>query len=87
MRTTGKCPKCGQTEIIPRAMVADRGHGNTERDLRIRIDAHPNALIFKDAERSPLHAYVCVGCGFTELYVEDPQALLQAYRESKREPV
>jgi hypothetical protein len=68
-------------------MVADRGHGNTERALRIRIDAHPNALIFKDAERSPLHAYVCAACGFTELYVEDPQTLLQAYRESKNEPV
>jgi hypothetical protein len=62
-------------------------HGGGEGDLRIRVDAHPKALIFKDAERSPLHAYVCAACGFTELYVEDPQALLEAYRESKKESV
>ena len=79
MRTSGKCPKCSHTQIIPDAMVADRGHGNAEADLRIRMDAHPMALIFKGAERSPVSAYVCAGCGFTELYVVDPQVLLKAY--------
>jgi hypothetical protein len=38
-------------------------------------------LIFKGAVSSKLRAWICGACGFTELYVTNPQKLLEAFRE------
>jgi predicted nucleic-acid-binding Zn-ribbon protein len=84
MRQSGKCTKCEATQIIQHAMVADNSQGR-ETDLNVRVDAHPSALLFKLAKRSPLHAYICAVCGFTEFYVAEPQTLYEAFVESQKE--
>lgn len=73
-----KCGKCGSTAVVPRAMVADRNQ-NAENDLKLRVDAQPSAIMFKQAARSAIHASVCSSCGYVELYADDPKALYDAY--------
>jgi predicted nucleic-acid-binding Zn-ribbon protein len=78
MAKADKCSKCGSTAIVPRAMVADRNQ-NAEYDLKLRVDAEPSAMIFKQAARSTIHACVCSSCGYVEFYADDPQTLYDAF--------
>jgi predicted nucleic-acid-binding Zn-ribbon protein len=78
MRKMDKCSKCGSSAIVPRAMVADRNH-KREYDLKLRVDAQPAAMIFKQAARSAIHACVCSSCGYVEFYADDPKALYDAF--------
>lgn len=78
MLKMNNCSKCGSTAIVPRAMVADRNQ-NGEYDLRLRVDAQPSAMLFKQAARSAIHACVCSSCGYVEFYADDPQTLYQAF--------
>ncbi len=73
-----KCNKCGSSAIVPRAMVADRNQ-NADYDLKLRVDAEPSAMVFKQAVRSAVHAFVCSSCGYVEFYADDPKALYDAY--------
>jgi hypothetical protein len=61
----------------------DRSRDGFEYDLRIRVDADPDAILFKEAERCPLEARVCGKCGYTEFYATDPANLLEAWRRSQ----
>jgi hypothetical protein len=54
-----------------------------DRDVWLRVDAHPEARIFKRAQYSPLRASVCRDCGFTELFADDPASLYAAYLDSQ----
>jgi predicted nucleic-acid-binding Zn-ribbon protein len=78
MRKMDKCSKCGSTAIVPRAMVADRNQ-SAEYDLRLRVDAQPSAIMFKQAARSAVHACVCSSCGYVEFYADDPKTLYDAF--------
>ena len=78
MAKADKCSKCGSTAIVPRAMVADRNQ-NMEYDLKLRVDAQPSAMVFKQAARSAIHACVCSSCGYVEFYADDPQTLYDAF--------
>ena len=77
-----QCAKCGSEGLFP-ARVTERDEGR-DFDLKLRVDANPHALMFKEAWRSPLRAIVCSKCGFTELYVEDPAQLCQAHLQAGR---
>lgn len=66
-------------------MVADN-KGGDECELKLRVDGHPHALLFKDRERTALYAWVCVQCGFTELYAEDPKILQRAWMLARNQP-
>ncbi len=83
MRQTGKCPKCGSPDIVQEAMVADRAAHNLETDLKLRVDADPDAIVFRGRTRSSLKACVCGRCGYVEFYASDPESLLRAFRESR----
>ena len=84
MNRVDKCSKCGSSAIVQRAMVADRNQ-NTDLDLKLRVDAKPSALVFKEATRAVLHAYVCSACGYVEFYADDPQALYDAFLAAQRD--
>ena len=71
MRSTGRCPKCSSTAILDNARVIDRGDYNTKRDLEVAVYTQPEAWIFKGERKGRLAAWVCTGCGFTELYCVD----------------
>jgi predicted nucleic-acid-binding Zn-ribbon protein len=85
MPQSATCVKCGSTDIVLNARVMDRSH-HGENDLRVRVDADPNALLFTGTERCPLEARVCGQCGYTELYATDPATLLAAWRRSQESP-
>ena len=70
-------------QLFP-AMVADRRHHHVENDLNLRVDAEPEAFLFKGSARASVHALVCAACGFAELYLTEPQELYKAYLESKQ---
>lgn len=64
--------------MIQRAMVVDSYQGGG-RNLKVRVDADPTAVVFKKSVRSPIHAWICGQCGYTELYADNPGELYQAF--------
>lgn len=71
MRTKHVCPKCGHREILFVPRVADRDDRDKVRPLVL----HVTHLDYKDIEVGAIQAYVCRGCGFTELYTAHADAL------------
>jgi len=65
MRKVEQCAKCGSTSVVQRAMMVDKvsGGGGAERALNVRVDADPNAMVFKKSTRSVVHAWICGQCG------------------------
>jgi predicted nucleic-acid-binding Zn-ribbon protein len=70
MKKIGKCPKCDSTDIITNAKPIAGGS-----PVRIAVYRNPDALIFKEAEETTASACVCVGCGYVELYADQPRAI------------
>jgi predicted nucleic-acid-binding Zn-ribbon protein len=71
MKKTGKCPKCGGTEVIARALAID-GLGQS---LSVATFHKPDAVVFKQAQRTTVSAWVCAGCGYVEFYASDPSGI------------
>lgn len=75
MRHTIRCPKCSHREIL-KAPLIDRGKTGytpaavaTVREKLLGgmyVDVHPVGSI---------DAYICRGCGYTELFVSDPSEI------------
>ena len=72
MKHTGKCPKCAGTDILGDVLALDRGDSNSWHELCVGRDRKPEALIFKGRETTTVSAWVCVACGYTELYADRP---------------
>ncbi len=68
MKSSGRCPKCGSTNIIPRVRMIDRGDHNSTNDLQATLQAKTDALLFKEEVKFTLGAWICSKCGYTELY-------------------
>ncbi len=51
---------------------------------RDQVYEDPGALLFKGTHRGTLSARICGRCGYTELYVSNPQELLAAYRRNRK---
>ena len=64
MRKAQACPKCGHLEILFVPRIADRDDRDTVRPLSLHVKHRD----WKDDEIGELQAYVCRGCGYTELY-------------------
>ncbi|NLS90995.1 MAG: hypothetical protein GXX96_02260 [Planctomycetaceae bacterium] len=80
MKQTGKCPKCGCTDVIADAKAIDRGHGNWEQEMSVATFRKPEAIIFKEKQVTTVSAWVCAGCGYIEFYADHPKTI----RLSKR---
>jgi predicted nucleic-acid-binding Zn-ribbon protein len=78
VRDTG-CPKCGSSEIIVDAEVRDYD-ANYYRNLSAHVPLRTPAGGFfkKTSESSELRAWICGGCGYTELYATNFRDLLRA---------
>ena len=75
-----QCPKCESDRVIPDVQILD--HGQWMGQLTARVDANPDAIVFKGAMTSQLLGRVCGECGFVELFVQNPGALYNAWRKS-----
>ncbi len=77
------CPKCGCKEILSEVKVLDRAHGNGELEFSVAAYENPHALIFRGGATSPVSAYVCSECGYTEFYVVRPKDLLKVIKKKQ----
>jgi len=70
------CPKCSHNKILMIRHVADAGDGFAVRPMQIAI-AFAGQGFFSDRTEGAgsLSAVVCKGCGYTELYTRDPEAI------------
>lgn len=78
---TTECVKCGSSKMIPDVRIFDQGQGS-DGSLQVLIAEEPQALIFRKNKYTALRAQICGECGHTELTVEDPGMLYQAYLKS-----
>jgi hypothetical protein len=77
------CVKCGSDKIIRNEKLNYLSHLNIPKNLSISIQKTDNAFFNKYAE-SDFLAQICCGCGNVELTVNNPEALWEAYQESKK---
>ena len=78
------CAKCGSDRVVPHARIMDRGDYNADSgDLSAVVYANPSALLFKGSQRHELSARVCGSCGYTELYLTDPEGFYETYRNQQ----
>jgi hypothetical protein len=83
-QTASECPKCGSRQVIPAVRVLDHDGEYGAKDLSVRLDRNPDALIFKGSEVVELRASVCGRCGYVEMYATNPEALWTAYQEQTK---
>lgn len=74
MKQSNKCPKCQSSDILADVYVKDRGP-NGGWELTVSTFRRPDALLFKGEQTTSLRAWICVGCGYVELYAQIPQVL------------
>lgn len=74
------CVKCGSRKVIPDADLLDQGQ-YSDGSLKAKYDRNPSAIFRKGRSVSRLTARVCAGCGYVELYADNPEALYEAYRD------
>jgi predicted nucleic-acid-binding Zn-ribbon protein len=72
MKKTGRCPKCGATEIIANAKAVDSTNSAPAGTISIATFRDPDALFFKGMQQTTLSAWVCTSCGYIEFYADDP---------------
>ena len=68
------CPRCHGTRIWVRAI--DRGHYNNVFDLCLQ-PFKTRFRWFGGPPRTALAAYMCIVCGYTELYAREPKRMLE----------
>ena len=79
------CSKCQSNKIISNVHIRDYGDYMSNNQLSVEIYEKPDAMIFKGTHEGALTAWICGECGYTELYVENPQALYSTYLNLKAE--
>jgi len=74
----GICPKCSATTIIPGVKIY--GHANLEQPLTVKLSERPKNWFSRGTRIHRLRAWICGTCGYSELYVNDPQELFAIYQ-------
>ena len=75
MKQTGKCPKCGSSDIVADAKAIDRGEGITQHEMSVATFRKPESLIFKKKQETTVSAWVCAACGYIEFYADSPSKI------------
>ena len=60
----GVCPKCGSAEVLGEVEVAEKNNPG----VFLRRFKRPGKVLFAGPQYAELKAWVCLGCGYTELY-------------------
>jgi predicted nucleic-acid-binding Zn-ribbon protein len=72
MKSTHTCPKCKHNEILFLPQIADRDDKFVVRPLVVHV-VHYDWR--DDMEMGKIQAYVCRGCGYTEMYTVEAASL------------
>lgn len=67
MRRSHRCPKCDHHEVLYVPEVRDSDHD--------RLAMAGRTSLWTSEEQGGFEAYMCRACGYTELYVREPQKL------------
>ena len=81
---SGHCPKCESREIVADVTIIDRSRSSAENELTAHVDGPvKEALLisYSTPERAHLRAWICGACGYTELYTEGAERLLEDVRD------
>ena len=73
-----KCPECGSNKIISDLVLMDHAEGFVELELTAARYRDPNALLFKNGEKTKVRALACGECGYLQTYLADPKKLWDA---------
>ena len=79
----GDCPNCNSSEIMRNVAVIDRPA--TSLPLTVGMYRDHEAWLNKELFQSPLKAWICGACRYTELFVQHPRELLQIYRDTQQD--
>ena len=74
-----RCAKCGSERIVANVGVFDQGQ-YSDGTLKVVFEQKPEAWFFKRPVLSALRATICGVCGYTEMFVENPQEIYEAAR-------
>jgi predicted nucleic-acid-binding Zn-ribbon protein len=76
MKQSRRCPKCGGEHLLHvlRALNSQKYNATSVIGLAMRGTALAGAVL--GLEPGALEAMVCKGCGFLELYVREPDAIV-----------
>ena len=78
----GVCLKCQSKKVIRGLQVRDLGHSNYPNALSLAITEQPKSFFSRFSIKAyPLRAMVCAQCGYTELYVGNPQGFAKSFRK------
>lgn len=81
-----KCSQCNSEKLIPHVRIIDRANSGIEMNLTAVVYERPGGLpLFKGGQRAELWATICGNCGHTELEVENPDKLWDAYQKAKKD--
>jgi predicted nucleic-acid-binding Zn-ribbon protein len=87
MKDSFLCPKCGSKDVLGGIPLMDRGHHNAPAKLSAMIKTDASlleTLTFLNYYTFEIHAWICVTCGYTELYTTNTQELKKAFRRRQR---
>ena len=80
---SGVCPKCGSSDVMTGVEVRDDGR-NGSHPLRVVVEepepAHHGTIWIQGQSTGEVRAWICAGCGYTELYTDNLPALMKSYR-------
>ena len=62
------CIHCHGSNITDRTFVDPRSRDPTSFPLPLRVDAKPDALMFKDTHHFETITYLCLDCGYVALF-------------------
>ncbi len=74
MKRTNRCPKCQSTDVVANARPLDMTEAG-ERPADLATYQNPSAWLFKGQLSTTMSAWVCAGCGYVELYADNPKIL------------
>lgn len=72
VRTSHRCPKCNNDEVLFVPQLADRDDKLHIKPLMVHVVEFDWR---HDMEFGQIQAYICRGCGFTELYTSGAEKL------------
>lgn len=80
----GTCPRCGSKDVMAGVEVRDEGR-NGSHPLRVVVEepepAKHGVIWVQPHSVGEVQAWICAGCGYTELYTNNLAELLKAYRK------
>lgn len=70
------CAKCGKDPVVEDVHILDRGRYDEENELAAAVYRGKG-----DGMKSAVVGRMCGSCGYLELYVTDPAALVEVARD------